>query len=320
MGSRSRSRQRRLAAARAESVTRWAPPSRQAIHTPPARQASPTTSTLLPVLRRARRYLRSPKGYATVAFVVLALVAAPGAGFGAATATILAAVAGAAIPEAIAVRLRLRQWRVPSSAMLTGLIVGLVLSPDVAWPVSLATGAIATASKQSLRAGRSHIVNPAALGLLVAYKLFATGQSWWGAWAGLPEPFVILVVAAGFVVADRANKLPAALSFAGVYAALFAAASFVGTPGAVQEIFRPPFLNVAVFFAFFMVTDPPTSPVVFPDQIWFGALVAVASYLIYMATHGLYFVLAGVLAGNAVYALRRQAQRRLVVNAPARAA
>jgi hypothetical protein len=59
-----------------------------------------------------------------------------------------------------------------------------------------------------------------------------------------------------------------------------------------------------------MVTDPPTTPVPFYDQVLFGIIVAAASYMTYMATRGLYFLLVGILVGNAVYAIWREIQRR----------
>ena len=123
---------------------------------------------------------------------------------------------------------------------------------------------------------------------------------------------MVVVLIGGYIVADRANKLPAALTFAGVYCGAFALTSFIGDPATVQEIFRPPFLQVAVFFALFMVTDPPTSPVPFNDQIWFGLFVGGISFTVYMMTRGLYYVLVAILAGNAAYAFWRSTQRRVV--------
>ena len=54
-----------------------------------------------------------------------------------------------------------------------------------------------------------------------------------------------------------------------------------------------------MFFAFFMLNDPPTSPVRYPDQIVCGLIVAVASFAVYMTLGAVYFLLAGLLVGNA---------------------
>ena len=56
-------------------------------------------------------------------------------------------------------------------------------------------------------------------------------------------------------VTHRVNKLPIVLAFLGAYYLLFTVAAFAGDPRRVAEIFRPPDLHMALFFAFFMLTD-----------------------------------------------------------------
>ena len=276
------------------------------VNTPPSQVSSVELAA-----RRLRRFFRSPKGYLLVALIVLAAVAAPHEGVQSALVTLAAAVLGAAGMELILVRLWQDAWRFPSSALLTGLIAGLVLSAQgPAWTAFVA-GMLATDAKHLLRLGRTHIFNPAAVGLLAVYVLFGSGQSWWGALSDLPLPLILLLAVAGYIVAERANKVPAALSFAGVYVVLFTLAGFLGDPTQVSDIFRAPFPQMALFFALFMVSDPPTSPVTFVDQAWFGALVAAVAYLVYLHTHGLYYLLVAVLAGNLAWALLREGRRYL---------
>lgn len=256
-------------------------------------------------LRKPRRFLRSPKGYLFVALVALTALAIPSAGgLGVAGIVLVWAVAGSVAMELVLVRLGDGRWRIPSSALLTGLIAGMVLGPYEPWYAALAAGVIASDAKHLLRLGRGHVFNPAAVGLLAVYLLFGTGHSWWGALAELPMPLVAVLVVTCYLVADRANKLPAALSFLGAYVALLTLAAFTG--GAeVRELFRPPFVQAALYFAFFMVTDPPTSPVRFRDQLWFGVVVAAASYAAYLVTGGVHYLLIGILVGNALYAVWR---------------
>jgi Na+-translocating ferredoxin:NAD+ oxidoreductase RnfD subunit len=262
-------------------------------------------------LRRPRRFLRSPKGYLMVALVALAALALPSAGgLGAAGIVLGWAVAGAAGMELVLVRLGDGRWRIPSSALLSGLITGMVLGPFEPWYTALIAGVIATNAKHLLRLGRGHLFNPAAFGLLAVFLLFGTGQSWWGALAELSVPMVAVLLTAGYLVADRANKLPAALSFLGAFVGLITLATFTGMGGEVQALFRPPFLQAALFFAFFMVTDPPTSPVPYRDQFWFGAAVAAAGAVAYLATRSEDFLLVGLLAGNLLYAAWRIVSRR----------
>ena len=77
----------------------------------------------------------------------------------------------------------------------------------------------------------------------------------------------LVMLAAGIFIVDRVNKMPLALTFLGVYFALFTIRAFVGNPLPVAEIFRTPDADAALYFAFFILTDPPTSPAKYRDQL-----------------------------------------------------
>ncbi len=135
----------------------------------------------------------------------------------------------------------------------------------------------------------------------------------------MPEitPAALAVLfATGVYIANRVNKIPLVLVFLGAYFLLFSITSFVGDPAKLAEIFRAPDLNAVLFFAFFILTDPPTSPVKYNDQIICGVLVAVSSYLFFQLVGAAYYLLAGVLLGNVWEAWRRmQASSRRVTRA-----
>ena len=245
-------------------------------HAPDAPGASVTLTHPL------ARALRTPKTLLTVLFVPLLVVAATAHGWGAASsyfAHVATAIAGACIVDVLFARWRGRAWRLPDSAWLSGAIVAFVLGPETPAAVTLAIAALASLSKHVIVVRRAHVFNPAGLALLVSIPLFATGQSWWGALPDRPAPWLLLLLAAGAVVVDRVNKFPLALSFLATYFGLFtlAAASGMHTAPGVGELFRDPFLHAALFFALFMLTDPPTSPAKYVDQVWIGALVAAVS-------------------------------------------
>jgi hypothetical protein len=65
----------------------------------------------------------------------------------------------------------------------------------------------------------------------------------------------------GVIVANRVNKVPLVLTFLTTYFALFTVTAFVGDPLKVAEIFRTPDIEAAMYFAFIILPDPPTSPV-----------------------------------------------------------
>jgi Na+-translocating ferredoxin:NAD+ oxidoreductase RnfD subunit len=150
---------------------------------------------------------------------------------------------------------------------------------------------------------RLQLFNPAALALLVSVPLFGAGQSWWGALAERPWPWVLLL-AGGVLVVDRVNPFPLVLAFTGAYFALLTLAGLVA-PAAAAELFRPPFLQAAQFLALFMLTDPPTAPARPAEQVGIGLLAAAVACLAQVLGAGQMYLLIGLLAGNLALAGRR---------------
>lgn len=110
--------------------------------------------------------------------------------------------------------------------------------------------------------------------------------------------WILVLFAAGVYITLRINKAPVVLAFLGAYFLLATAAAYLGNPSAVAELYRAPDLHAALFFAFFMVTDPPTSPPKHPDQLVYGVLTAVVSFAVYRLVGAAYFLLAGLLVAN----------------------
>jgi Na+-translocating ferredoxin:NAD+ oxidoreductase RnfD subunit len=224
---------------------------------------------------------------------------------------LLGAVAAAGAMDVLILRWKHRVWEFPDGAVLTGLFIAMVLSPHEPWYLAACTSAVAIASKHLFRTRSANVFNPAAFGIVATFYIFDTGQSWWGA---LPEitPLAILVLfATGAFIADRVNKMPLVLMFLGVYFLLFTLTTFAGDPQLLAEIYRAPDLHAVLFFAFFILTDPPTSPVKYRDQMICGFIVAVSSYALFEVVGAAYYLLAGVLIGNVWEAWRRwNSQRR----------
>jgi Na+-translocating ferredoxin:NAD+ oxidoreductase RnfD subunit len=242
----------------------------------------------------------------TAGLVVLIGAAVPSVGIGRITPPVVAAVVAAALADAIILRLRGRWWRYPDGAVLTGLFVAMVLSPFEPWYVAATTSAIAVFSKYLFRGRTANVFNPAALGIVVTFYLIGTGQDWWGALsdAGLTGLGVLFLT--GIFIANRVNKVPLVLTFLACYFLLFTAMAFAGDPRLVAEIFRAPDVNAALFFAFFILTDPPTSPAKQRDQLVCGVLVALASFAIFEGLGAAHYLLSGVLVGNVWEAWRRR--------------
>jgi Na+-translocating ferredoxin:NAD+ oxidoreductase RnfD subunit len=99
--------------------------------------------------------------------------------------------------------------------------------------------------------------------------------------------------------------MPLVMAFLGTYFLLFTITAYVGQAQLVAEIFRAPDLHAVLFFAFFILTDPPTSPVPYPGQLVCGAVVAAASFAVFQWAGAVHYLLTGVLVGNVYEAWRR---------------
>ena len=259
------------------------------------------------------RYLRTPKGLVLVVLVSLVAIGTWHEGIRRVLPGILGAVLIAGMIDAPILRRREGVWIFPDGAILTGLIVAMILSPMQPWYVATVSSALAVASKYLFRIRTANVFNPAALAAVITFYPFDTAQSWWGALPDVGLLGLVALFASGIYVAARVNKIPLVLSFLGVYFLLFTLTAFVGDAGRVAEIFRAPDVNAALFFAFFMVTDPPTSPAKHPDQLRYGVIVAVISYGVFETIGAAYFLLAGLLVANGWEAWRRAERRRMVL-------
>lgn len=256
------------------------------------------------------RFLRTPKGLTLAVLVALTALAAWSTGVALVAPGLGAAVGAAMLIDAPVLRLRGRRWVFPTGALLTGLIVATILAPQEPWYVPAVTAAIGVASKYLLRTRTANAFNPAALALVATFYVFHTGQSWWGALSELPPLAVALLIAPGMYLALRVNKVALVLAFLGSYYLLIGIAAFLGDPAHVAELYRAPDVNAALYFAFFMITDPPTSPPRHRDQVVNGAIIAAASVAVFELVGAAYFLLAGVLVANGWEAWRRVQSRR----------
>lgn len=250
--------------------------------------------------------MNSPKGTLLVLFAGITTIAVLTQGVSQALPGVLIATATAALLDVTIVAFRKDKLEFPDGAILTGLIIALVLRPQEPWSVEVTASALAIAAKHVLRTRWSNVLNPSAIGLVGVGLLFGSAQSWWGALPDIGIVGVALISAAGLFMVDRINKLPLVLTFFGTYFALFTGASFLGSPVDVAEIFRTPDLQAALFFGFFMLDDPPTCPIRYEDQIPFAVIVAITCFLVFTEWGVVYFLPAGLLAGNVWESARRQ--------------
>jgi Na+-transporting NADH:ubiquinone oxidoreductase subunit NqrB len=145
----------------------------------------------------------------------------------------------------------------PRSALISGLSLCLLLRTSSPTLAAL-TAVVAIASKVLVRVGPKHVFNPTNGALVL--MLLLTGGVWVspGQW-GSAATFAFFLAAAGALVVSRAARADVTWTFLAAHAALvIGRALWLGDP---LEIPLHRLANGAlVLFAFFMISDPRTTP------------------------------------------------------------
>jgi Na+-translocating ferredoxin:NAD+ oxidoreductase RnfD subunit len=245
---------------------------------------------------RTIKWMKTPKGYVTISLITYLIIASIGYRTINGFRNALIAVVAAFVIEFFYSRMTNRKCS-KDGAIITGLIISLVLSITTPWPYVVGTAAIAILSKHLLVFKKKPIFNPAAIGLFVSVFIFHIGHSWWGAFGDLPSWLMMFLLIGGYIVTARVNKFPQVFAFLGTF---FVLLFFMGyfQVGDAADALRPPFINATIFFGLFMLTDPPTSPAKYKNQILFGAISAISGIVVYGMLGGLTYLFFGVFMGN----------------------
>src|SRR3989449_7128644 len=189
--------------------------------------------------------------------------------------TTVAIIASALATQLVCTRLWGRGPFDPRSALISGLSVCLLLRTG-SLDLAMLAAAIAIASKFTLRVRGKHVFNPTNFALVA--MMLATGRVWvspgqWG--SGLV--FAFLLASAGGLVVNRAARADITLAFLASWASLLVARSlWLGEPLAIP-LHRLE-NGALVLFAFFMISDPRTTPDSRAGRLLFAALVAGAGH------------------------------------------
>jgi len=152
---------------------------------------------------------------------------------------------------------------------------------------------VAIGSKFVLRVGAKHVFNPTNLALVV---LLATSDGAWvspGQWGD--AAFVAFLLAClGTVVVTRASRADVSFAFLACYVGLMIArAAWLGDP--VEIPLHRLQSGSLLLFAFFMISDPKTTPDSRAGRLLFAAAVALGAYCVHFVlfrTNGLLWSLA----------------------------
>ena len=165
----------------------------------------------------------------------------------------------------------------PLSPLITALSLTLLFRTDVAVIAALAA-AVAISSKFLVRVRGKHIFNPA--NIAIAMLLASSDHAWIssGQW-GSAATGAFAIACLGFIVLTRAKRAETTVGFLGCYALLLLGRAFwLGDPLTipVHQLQN----GALLVFAFFMISDPKTTPDTGAGRILYSALVAGVAFVI----------------------------------------
>jgi len=182
----------------------------------------------------------------------------------------------------------------PKSALISGLSLCLLLRTNSTGLAVLAA-VVAIASKFLIRVRGKHVFNPTNLGLVAT--MAASGRVWASPGQGGSAAFLAFLIAcAGGLVVNRAARSDVSYAFLLAWsAALFGRAAWLGDPLSIP--LHQLESGALLLFAFFMISDPKTTPDSRAGRILFATLVAAGAHYVQFRlfrSNGLLWSLAAV--------------------------
>jgi Na+-translocating ferredoxin:NAD+ oxidoreductase RnfD subunit len=153
-----------------------------------------------------------------------------------------------------------KSFKITESSIITGMIIGYVLSTDESWWKFVLTVLLAISSKYLIALKKRHIFNPAAFGIFLSTILLGTSTQWTGTYMWY------VLVPFGLYFAKKIKKMEIIIGYAIISLSLF------GTQAFFQKV---PLSNIfgyfSYFFIFIMVIEPMTTPFKPIAKYLFGA-------------------------------------------------
>jgi len=197
----------------------------------------------------------------------------------------------------------------PLSPLITSLSLTLLLRTDMMM-LAAAAAAIAIGSKFVIRVGGKHVFNPANVALvtmmLLSDRAWVSSGQWGSAATG-----AFALSCLGFLVLTRARRAETTIAFLVFFAAvLFGRALWLGDPLSIplHQLQN----GALLIFAFFMISDPKTTPNSAAGRVLYAAIVAAVAFtiqFIYYTPNGP--ILALILAAPTVPLIDRIMRGRL---------
>lgn len=208
------------------------------------------------------------------------------------TSIIIAVISAIAI-ESLMLFIKTKAFRITESSIISGLIIGYVLSGDNAPWIFILASASSILSKHFMRFNKRHLFNPAAFGIFLSIILFGADTEWKGTYLW----YIFLPFGLYFVYKIR--KIEIISSYIVVSLALFAVPAVLQGASPLRYIFG----YLSYFYIFVMVVEPKTSPSGFVGKVLFGIVLSVISFVMYRVNLPFDVDLPALLMGNLIFQL-----------------
>ena len=167
--------------------------------------------------------------------------------------------------------LKTKKIVITESSVVSGLIIGYVLSSSQAWCIVALASILAIATKHLIRFKARHIFNPAGFGVLVAAFLLGASTEWKGAnlW--------YIVIPFGIYFVFKIKKQEIVVSYFIASFVLFGAQALIQNTQILNIL---GYLNY--FFIFIMLIEPMTTPMTYYGKIIFGSGAGILIFILYV--------------------------------------
>lgn len=195
---------------------------------------------------------------------------------------VVGCVGATLVTQALADRFIAKRPFDPRSPLISALSLTLLLRTGSV-SLSILAGVLAVGSKYVLRWRGKHIFNPANFGLVIVSLIFGAAWISPGQWGAAPV-LAVLLLGLGGIVTGKAKRWDVSLALLASYAALlFGRAVWLGDPLAIP--IHQLQSGALLIFAFFMISDPKTTPDARAGRVLFAALVATVGFAIQFGLH-----------------------------------
>lgn len=173
--------------------------------------------------------------------------------------TAFLAVISAIVMDSALLYFKNRKLILTDSSVISGLIIGYVLSAAQPWWIYPLASLFAIGSKHLVQVNGKHIFNPAALGIFLTILFFNATTQWKGTY------FWYILLPAGAYFAYKVRKIEILIGYALAFLILF------GAQALLQKINLLNILGyLSYFYIFVMVIEPKTTPIKPLGKLIFG--------------------------------------------------